>query len=213
MYNIRRILLYILGLFLLSLGVALSIRSNLGVSPTSSVPYVLSSITGYTIGSVTLAFFLVLILAQKIILGREFQSKNYLQIFFSSVFGLFTDLSLWITITIIPTNYFVSLIILFISIILIGIGISFILITDIIMNAPEGFCNSISYKWEIKFSKVKITYDILSVIVSITLALIFIGEVTQIREGTIIAALFVGKIVGFIIEKYKDKIMSLYSEE
>jgi uncharacterized membrane protein YczE len=211
MYNIRRILLYVLGLFLLSLGVALSIRSNLGVSPTSSVSYVLSSITGFTIGSVTLAYFLILILAQKIILGREFHAKNYLQIFFSSIFGLFTDISLWITITIIPTSYFVSLIILIISIIIIGIGLSFVLITDVIMNAPEGFCNAISYKWDIKFSKVKTIFDMLSVFLSITLAFVFIGEITQIREGTIIAALFVGKIVGIIIEKNKDKIMSLYS--
>ena len=131
MYNIRRILLFVFGLFILSLGSVLSMRSGLGVSPTSSISYVLSTITGFSVGTVTFVFFLVLVLAQKIILGRTFHPKNYLQVFSSSIFGLFMDLSVWITSSIHTTLYFGSLILLFTSIIFMGIGVSLILITDI----------------------------------------------------------------------------------
>ena len=170
-------------------------RSGLGVSPTSSISYVLSTITGFSVGTVTFVFFLVLVLAQKIILGRTFHPKNYLQVFSSSIFGLFMDLSVWITSSIHTTLYFGSLILLFTSIIFMGIGVSLILITDIIMTAPEGFCNAVSDRWKVKFSKVKTVYDVASALFTITLALIFIGKLTLIREGTIISALLVGRDV------------------
>ena len=41
---IKRILAYCLGLFIMALGVSLSVLSDLGVSPMSSIPYVLSQI-------------------------------------------------------------------------------------------------------------------------------------------------------------------------
>ena len=60
-----------------------------------------------------------------------------------------------------------------------GIGVSLILITDIIMTAPEGFCNAVSDRWKVKFSKVKTVYDVASALFTITLALIFIGKLTN----------------------------------
>ena len=213
MYNIRRILLFVFGLVILSLGSVLSMRSGLGVSPTSSISYVLSTITGFSVGTVTFVFFLVLVLAQKIILGRTFHPKNYLQVFSSSIFGLFMDLSVWITSSIHTTLYFGSLILLFTSIIFMGIGVSLILITDIIMTAPEGFCNAVSDRWKVKFSKVKTVYDVASALFTITLALIFIGKLTLIREGTIISALLVGRVVGFILEHFREKMTSIYTKE
>lgn len=54
---INRIIFYILGLFILALGVAFSVNSQLGVSPVNSLPYVLSQITGKEMGSMVIVVF------------------------------------------------------------------------------------------------------------------------------------------------------------
>ena len=150
-----------------------------------------------------LPLFSCLVLAQ-IILGRTFH-PNYLQVFSSSIF-VFMDLSVWITSSI---HYFIFWITdpSIYQHNFMGIGVSLILITDIIMTA-RGFCNAVSDRWKVKFSKVKTVYDVASALFTITLALIFIGKLTLIREGTIISALLVGRVVGFILEHFREKMTS-----
>ena len=51
---IYRILFFLLGMFIMSFGVALSIRSNLGTTPISAPPYVLSLFTSLSVGTYTI---------------------------------------------------------------------------------------------------------------------------------------------------------------
>lgn len=44
--TVSRIAAYVLGLFSLALGIAASVRSNLGSSPGASIPYMLNLTTG-----------------------------------------------------------------------------------------------------------------------------------------------------------------------
>ena len=39
-----RVLFYVLGLFVMALGVAIAANSNLGISPVNSLPYVVSEV-------------------------------------------------------------------------------------------------------------------------------------------------------------------------
>lgn len=43
----------VVGLFVMSFGVALSIKASLGTSPISGIPYVLNLITGLSVGVIT----------------------------------------------------------------------------------------------------------------------------------------------------------------
>ncbi len=52
---IKRYLFLGTGLFVMAFGVAFSIKANLGTSPISSVPYVISLISPMTVGTVTIA--------------------------------------------------------------------------------------------------------------------------------------------------------------
>ena len=84
-----RVAIYCLGLFLLAMGVAISVNSNLGVSPVNSLPYVISKIINVQLGTCVTAVFCSYILMQIIILRKEFQIINLLQIVFSTIFGYF----------------------------------------------------------------------------------------------------------------------------
>ena len=49
----KRIIVYIVGLFILALGLTLNTKASLGVSPIISVPYSISQITGLNFGDLT----------------------------------------------------------------------------------------------------------------------------------------------------------------
>ena len=52
-YIVKRYIIFLIGLFVNSLGVALITKANLGTSPISSIPYVLSLNYPFTLGNFT----------------------------------------------------------------------------------------------------------------------------------------------------------------
>lgn len=209
---ITRFAVYFTGLFLLSIAIAFAIKSQSGVSPVSSVPYVFSQITGLSVGTMTFLVYLLYVVLQIIILKKDFPKKYYLQFLFSSVFGAFTDFSLYLIRNLPMPNYFVQLIYLGISIILMAISVFLIITADIVPNAPDGLCVAISRKKNMEFSAVKIRFDITCVIVSGTIALLAFGNLSQLREGTILSAVFVGRTIGIIETRYRDRLKILIGD-
>lgn len=211
MPNIRRFIVYLLGLVILSFGIAISIRSGLGVSPVSSLPYTLSRITGLTIGHTTTAFYSFCVLLQLLILKKQFKLKHFFQIFFSYIFGLFTNISMFLTSNFATDVYLIKLIMLAISLVMIALGVYMVVLTDVVMNAPDGLVKTISDYRHIKFSRVKSIFDLICVSTAIILSLIFMGNINGLREGTLIAALLIGRLIGFFSRRYKEKIASFYT--
>ena len=76
-----RIPAYVIGLLIMTLGVAISVKSNLGVSPVSSIPYTITCVVGLEMGKATILLHAVLVLLQSLLLRRAFQAKNLMQIF------------------------------------------------------------------------------------------------------------------------------------
>ena len=56
-----RIPAYVIGLLIMTLGVAISVKSNLGVSPVSSIPYTITCVVGLEMGKATILFHAVLV--------------------------------------------------------------------------------------------------------------------------------------------------------
>ena len=96
--------------------------------------------TGLSVGSITFGLYLLFIIAQIIILKHEFRKRDWLQIIFSSVFGVFTDLFLYVTLFINLDNVIFKIILCLISCVVIAFGVFIVVTTDVIMNAPDGLC-------------------------------------------------------------------------
>ena len=90
----KRYLVFLAGLFISSLGVSLITKADLGTSPISAIPYVLSLHFPLTLGQFTVAFSLFLILLQLLMLRRRFKAEHLLQIPISVAFGAFIDLTM-----------------------------------------------------------------------------------------------------------------------
>ena len=96
----KRILIYVLGLYLTAMGVVFSARSALGVSPVSSLGNVLFQIgrdagapAVVNLGNCTTAVFCLYLLVELLILRRDFKAEMLLQIVVSLLFGQLVNLN------------------------------------------------------------------------------------------------------------------------
>jgi uncharacterized membrane protein YczE len=213
----KRLLFYIGGFFILAIGINISKTAALGISPVSAIPYAAELIWGIELGKATLLVYVGLILLQIVLLRKDYKVIQLLQIVCTYILSFFITytstkyLLIWLPI---PSNYAFKLIYLLISIVVIGIGVSFYLVANYIPLPAEGLCNAIVKvsKDKFKFGNVKIGVDISLVTISAILSLVFLGGLQSVREGTIIAAILVGKVVGFILKRYKAPINAWFDK-
>jgi uncharacterized membrane protein YczE len=195
----KRLSMYFLGLFVMTIGVSLSVKSNLGVSPVSSIPYTVTCVWGIEMGKATILFHCVLVILQILILRRRFKIKNLLQIPVGIVFGYFTTFCNWcVSFLPSPENIAIRIVMVLISTVIVAIGITLYLPADIMPLAGEGTMQAVSDVTGIIFSKVKIGFDVSMVIISLVTCLIALRSMGSVGLGTIIAAFLVGFIVGKI---------------
>ncbi len=200
---VRRFVVYILGFFIMTMGIALSVKSNLGVSPVSSIPYTITRVFGMEMGNATILFHACLVLLQIIILRRKFKWINLLQIVVGIIFGKFTTLCNYLAGFLPATdNIVIQLIMILISTVFIAVGIFFYLPANIMPLAGEGAMQVISDVTGIEFSKTKIVFDVSMVVVSLVTCLIALHSMGSVGIGTIIAAFLVGFNHGIITKKF-----------
>lgn len=138
----------------------------------------------------------VLIVGQIVVLRKNFQWVQMLQVPLSFLFGWFTDLGMWI-VSFIPANTYLSRLIMVIAgTVILGFGISLSVIANVIMNSGEAFVKAVSDKFHKEFGNVKTAFDVFYVILAVILSLLFFDfTVVGTREGTILSALLTGMVV------------------
>ncbi|WP_077611325.1 YczE/YyaS/YitT family protein [Clostridium sp. Marseille-P2415] len=194
---VKRVLIYGAGLMSLAFGVAFSVNSGLGVSPVNSLPYVISLITGLDMGSCVTAVFSIYILVQILILRREFRLVNLTQLLFSGLFGYFVDMAKWVVGDFSIPTYFGKLLMLAVSILFVSAGVCLYMNAKLVYMPMEGLTHAIAEKLfkNKPFHDVKVRMDCLVVFLGIVLSFVFLGSVEGIREGTVICAVLVGKVM------------------
>lgn len=203
----RRILVYCLGLFIMAMGVSFSGTADLGMSPVNSIPYVLSEIfTRLSMGTWIIIIFSIYIIIQFVILGKNLQPWRVLQLICTTIFGYFTDFTNMLAEKFLPDPslmtfspaavYSIRLLYLVISMILIALGILFYLAPDLISLPGEGVMQVIADKIGKPLPFVKICFDCTVSVIALVVSLVYFREFHGIREGTVIAAFGVGKILG-----------------
>lgn len=205
-----RFLAYILGLFIMTAGISISVKSNLGVSPVSSIPYTITCVFGIEMGNATILFHIVLVILQIILLRKDFKPYNVLQIIVGIIFGKFTTLcNAFMAYLPTPENMAIRLGMMLISVVLIAIGIFFYMPANIMPLAGEGAMQAVSQITHIEFSKVKIAFDLSMVLLSLITCLIALHSLGSVGIGTVIATALVGMTLGVITKfwgKWRDEL-------
>ena len=207
--RVRRYCVLCLGLVIMSFGVAFSIQAGLGTSPISSLPYTISRIAPITVGTATIAMHGCMILFQILLLRRQYDPIQLMQLPVALLFGVLTDFSVWVLQGVTYTSYLTQWLLCAVGILLVGLGVSLEVTANVVTLAGEGTVLALCKVFPLKFASTKIGFDVALVASSCALSLIFLGYLAGVREGTVAAALLVGLVakqfnrpLGRLAERY-----------
>lgn len=200
---LKRYLVFLIGLFINSFGVSFVTKSNLGTSPISSIPYVLSLGFIPTLGVFTILFSLLLIALQIIILGKNFKIINLLQVPVSILFGYFIDFSMILLAGVAPVNYVLRFISLIAGCLILGFGVYIEVIANVVMLPGEAFVKAVTQRFHTEFGTTKVCFDASMTILAGILSLVMFTKLNGVGIGTVVAALIVG-----IIARFFGKVLS-----
>lgn len=203
---VRRYVSFVFILFIIAFGTSLSIRANLGSSPISAPPYVLSLIPGMplTMGTIVIMMHVIFILVQILLLRKNFELRQLTQILVSFLFGFYTDVTMWMTSFLqIPTTipHTIGWPLQFIELLvgggLLAFGIACEVRCDSLMLAGEGLPLAIAKVVKKDFGKVKMCSDTALVAIGVTFMFIFFRhwDWKMIGVGTLVSMFYVGFMV------------------
>ena len=198
---LRRILVYVVGLFIMAFGVSLSLKSNLGVSPVNSLPNEISLVANsfginLSLGNAVIIIFSCYVLVQILIKRRRFPLIDLTQVIFSVIFGYFTNFTRMLTNA---SSYLTSLplrlLFMAVSMVFIAFGVSIYMNAKLVNMPMEGMTLAISEQLGKPFARVKVVVDCSTVILTLVLSLVFLHGIEGVGVGTVLAAVCVGLLV------------------
>lgn len=198
---VRRTVIFLVGLALNSLGVALVTKASLGTSPISSIPwipYVLSLNFSASLGMFTILFSLLLIALQLILLRKQFRPVQLLQIPVSLLFGYLIDGAMMLLALFSPNQYASQLGCLILGCVVLGVGVYLEVLADIVMLPGEAFVRAVTVCAKTEFGKTKIAFDVSMTVIAGVLSFVFAARLDGVGVGTIIAAAAVGWVAGMV---------------
>ena len=199
---IKRYIFLLVGLFVNGLGVSFITKAGLGTSPITSIPYTLSLGFTPTVGIFTLVFNIFLIILQVILLRRNFQLQNLLQLPIIALFSFFIDLTMSLLGFMQPETYAMKVVSLIVGCLILGFGVFMEMTANVAMLPGEATVRAVSDVFSTDFGKTKIAFDSSMTIIAAILSFIMFKHLDGVREGTIVAAI----LVGFIARLFKKYI-------
>jgi uncharacterized membrane protein YczE len=205
--DMKRFVLYIIGMVILAFGISLNARTSLGVSPIVSPAYCASSITGYNFANMTFLLYTFFALTEVIIHLAQKQKKKAMidcvQVIVSLIFTRFLNMFEFI----IPNlgseemqgtfagSLAGRIIFLIVAIICTGVGAALSLNMRIVPNPGDGIVQTIADVTHKDNGFIKNCVDITCVIVTCAVGLIFSGKIIGIGIGTLMAMFGVGRVI------------------
>lgn len=193
---ILRFLLYLGGFVVFSFGTALSIKSTLGVTATTSLPLALGAATGTSVGVMMIVMAVAYVLGQLLLLGKAFPPASVGQVGAGLLMGFLVD---WMTRSLefyAPESYPEKLLLTVVALPVIALGLSMIINANFLPTPSEGFSLTLARKLGKDFSKVKVAVDCVTLLAAVLVSLVFSRSISGIREGTVINAVSIGFLIG-----------------
>ena len=188
-----------------SLGVVLMLRSGAGISAISSVPFAFSEVLPrLTLGTWNYLFQGLLVFSL-MILKKRLVPQYLFSFVVGFAFGKMLDVhELWVNTLPLGPGWQVLYFVLSYLILSLGIAVSNrcglpIIPTDL-------FPRELSEIISAKYSRIKISFDVICVAVTAAMTVLFLGHLEGLGIGTILAAFTLGKMIGFMGDQMDQKI-------
>lgn len=198
-----RIGLMLAGIAVMALGIDVVVRAQLGNSPISACPNVLSiAFPAVSFGSFMLAWQCFLVLVQVALLRSQFRLVDLLQIPISVFFGLCIDFFVTALGDTAPASYFHSWLWLAVGMAVLAAGIVMTVVSGTVMNCGEAVVQAVVRKTGARFGTIKVCFDLVCAALALGCAFAFTGHLAGVREGTVVCAVFTGMIVNVYMGLY-----------
>ena len=196
-------LLLFISLFIMTFGVALCVRSNLGSSVISTIPFVMAlagetdKAPGLTIGEYTYIMNFILVLLQIMVLRRKFEPMQLFQLVIGFLFGFLLDINMLLSSSLACDSLISQICVQLSGCFVLAFGIAMEIRCGSVTMPGEGLPAAISKATGRPFAKVKIIVDISLVVIAVILGYIFFAKWlwNVVGIGTLIAMLLVGILV------------------
>lgn len=197
-------IMLLLSLYFMTLGVAVCVRSCVGSSVISVLPYVFESagtvtdgIPALTIGQYTYIMNFILVFGQIAVLRRQFEFMQLFQIVIGFIFGMLIDVNMQLTTWLSPELMWQKALAQLAGCTILGVSIAFEVRCGSVTMPGEGFPVAISKVTGIPFPKVKIAVDTMLVVLGVVSCYVFFGawQWHIVGLGTLFAMFYVGMVV------------------
>ena len=187
-----------------SFSVVLMLYSGSGISAISSVPYAFSEVFPFlTLGTWTYIFQGLLIFSL-MILRKKFVPSYLLSFVMGFVFGIMVDVhEAWITM--LPQNIPFRILYFCISYVVLCMGIALSNRCKMPIIPTDLFPRELNDILKIPYSRVKICFDVICLMVTLIMTLGFLGQIKGLGIGTVLAAFTMGKVIGSLGEQIDKK--------
>ncbi len=198
-----RVALMLAGIAVMALGIDVVVKADLGNSPISATPNVLAlGFPAVSFGTFMLGWQCFLVLAQVVLLRREFRLVDLWQIPISVFFGLCIDWFMALLGAAAPTTYLASWLWLVVGMAVLAAGIVMTVVSGTVMNCGEAVVQAVVRKTGARFGTVKVGFDLACAALAVLCALVFVGHLAGVREGTVVCAALTGVVVNGYMALY-----------
>lgn len=193
----------LLGAYLLmALGISLQNNALLGSPPIGSLPYALFRITGLSVGSITFLMNMVFLAGQKAMLGPLCGRAYFWQIPATLLFSVMIDLGMWLSRPLINDVYALQTLMVLGGCLILAAGIFLQISCALVFLPADGMAAALSQRFGWNFGRSKIGLDLFLMSLSVIASWLALGEVVGVREGTLAAALLLGNLIRFFLDRW-----------
>lgn len=197
---------YLIGMFVLALGLTLNTKTGLGVSPIVSVAFCVSQLLELNFGDMTFLLYVLFVIAQFWIRGKQRRMSDLLQIplslVFSRVLNLYDALILYDST---KASFLSNLLLLLAAVLLTGIGVSMTVNMRLVPNPGDGIVAALAQRMGWEQGVGKNVFDVCCVILTCGIGLLASGHIIGIGVGTVIAMLGVGRAISLVNGLFQEK--------
>ena len=194
---LKKIASTILGILLVYGSVAFAIKAGIGVLPVDAAITSAAMLIGMKVGTFSMLFHGSFFLGQIAIEKRNFRKTELLQLLYITLGGSVLNFFLYTVLRNVTFSFYpLRLIVCVLAFAVSAFGCTMVLETHLMRTPMEGCIQLLAERMGTTMGKLRQKIDIVLVLVSVAITLIF-GVEWTLREGTIIAALIFGPMMDF----------------
>ena len=193
----KKIASTILGILLVYGAVAFTIKAGIGVLPVDAAITSIATLIGMKVGTFSMLFHGSFFLGQIAMERKNFRKTEFLQILYITLGGSVLNFFLYTVLRDVTFSFYpLRLIVCVLSFVVSSFGCTLVLETHLMRTPMEGCIQMIAERTGTTMGKLRQKIDVVLVIISVVISLVF-GVEWTLREGTIIAALIFGPLFDF----------------